>query len=113
MRVQLQGHTVRLRIDEDELSELLGGVSIIGTTAFGSLFLMRYAVSLHEGRTCRLDGQAADWRIDLPDAEVRELASRLPSKEGLIFDVPTGGIDAMRILFDVDVKDSARRRRNV
>ncbi|MBB3226033.1 hypothetical protein FHW69_000623 [Luteibacter sp. Sphag1AF] len=111
MKVQLQGHTVRLRIDEDELSELLSGVSIIGTTAFGSLFLMRYALSLHAHPHCRIGGQAADWRIDLPEAEVREFSTRLPSKEGLIFDMPTAGVDAMRVLFDVDVKDSVRRRR--
>ena len=44
MRVQLENDTIRVRIDEDELAELLGDVALLGYTAFGRAFTMRYAI---------------------------------------------------------------------
>ena len=108
MRVQLEGQTLRLRIDEAELAQMLdGGVA--------------------ENRTCLPDGRIetqqvrlagqlgwqrddSHWRVDLPDPDVRALGARLPSREGVHFDLSTPHGNVLRIQFDVDVRDSARKR---
>src|ERR1700750_2069612 len=41
MRVQLEDDTVRVRIDADELAELLDDIALLGSTAFGTAFTMR------------------------------------------------------------------------
>jgi hypothetical protein len=111
MRVQLENDTIRVRIDEDELAELLDGVALLGSTAFGSAFVMRYAVDATRHEHCLLDGNAHEWRLEVPQAELQALRDRLPSKDGLTYDIPGRDTVATRVLLDVDVKDSVRRRR--
>lgn len=112
MRVQLENDTVRVRIDEDELAELLGNIALLGSTAFGKAFVMRYSVDATDGGSCTLEGNAHEWRLKVPMTELFALQSRLPSKDGLVFDIPGHDTVATTVLFDVDVKDSVRRRRN-
>lgn len=112
MRVQLENDTVRVRIDEDELAELLGNVALLGSTAFGKAFVMRYSVDATDGDACTLEGNAHEWRLKVPMSELSALQSRLPSKDGLVFDIPGHDTVATTVRFDVDVKDSLRRRRN-
>jgi hypothetical protein len=38
------------------------------------------------------------------------LSDRLPSREGLRFDLRASTTHSLEVLFDVDVRDSARRR---
>ncbi|MET0934973.1 MAG: hypothetical protein ABWX83_03235 [Luteibacter sp.] len=111
MRVQLENDTIRVRIDEDELAELLQDVALIGSTAFGTVFTMRYAVDATDAPTCALAGHAHEWRLEVPRAALEELRSRLPSKDGLVFDIPGNDTVATTVRFEVDVKDSLRRRR--
>ncbi|WP_213949701.1 hypothetical protein [Luteibacter sp. dw_328] len=112
MRVQLENDTVRVRIDEDELGELLGNIALLGSTAFGKAFVMRYSVDATEAASCTLEGNAHEWRLKVPVTELAALQSRLPSKEGLVFDIPGYDTVATTVRFDVDVKDSLRRRRS-
>jgi hypothetical protein len=108
MRVQLEGQTLRLRIDENELAQLLAGNDAMNQT------------HLPDGRTevqhLRLAAQLgwqrddAHWHIHLPEAEVRALSTRLPSRDGLHFDLPAPNGGNLQLLFDVDVRDSARKR---
>lgn len=111
MRVQLENDTIRVRIDEDELAELLDDVALLGSTAFGRAFTMRYAIDATGSDRCTLDGDAHEWRLEVPRAQLVELKSRLPSKDGLVFDIPGHDAVATTVLFDVDVKDSLKRRR--
>jgi hypothetical protein len=111
MRVQCQDQHLRVRIDEGELALLLAGGTVAGATAGGGAFRMRYALAVAEAGLPRLDGEAADWRLTLPAAPVRELAARLPSRDGLRFELPgADGGAPLELLFDVDVRDSTRRR---
>lgn len=111
MRVQLEDDTIRVRIDEDELGELLKDVALLGSTAFGTAFTMRYSVDATEAATCTLSGTAHEWRLVVPRTALLDLEARLPSKEGLVFDIPGHDTVAATVRFDVDVKDSLRRRR--
>jgi hypothetical protein len=65
-----------------------------------------------ESQAAALSGDAAAWRIALPSTDLRQHAARLPSRDGLTYRL-AGKTDAdtLELLFDVDVRDSARRRR--
>jgi len=109
MRVQLQGQMLRLRIDEAELAILLAGGTVENATCWpdGRDEQQRLALAAQYGWR-RGDG---GWRIELADAAVRELAARLPSRDGLSFELAVSEGRALEVLFDVDVRDSVRQRR--
>jgi hypothetical protein len=109
MRVQQQGQALRLRVDEAELARLLAGGTVENATGWpdGRTECQRLTLAARHG--WRRDG--VGWRIELADAAVRELAAHLPSRDGLSFELAVPGGDALQVLFDVDVRDSARRRR--
>ena len=111
MRVQLENDTIRVRIDEDELGELLDNVALLGSTAFGTVFTMRYAIDATGRDTWELSGNAHEWRLEVPRGALADLRSRLPSKDGLEFQIPGHDTVATTVRFDVDVKDSLRRRK--
>ena len=111
MRLQLDGQHVRVRIDEEELARLLAGDSVVAHTRFGDAFTLRASLRLAEITTPDLIGKVDDWQLTMPIGDVRELASRLPTREGMQYQLPVTGGDPLDILFDVDVRDSARRRR--
>jgi len=109
MKVQLQDQTLRLRIDEAELAQLLGGASVGNRTHWpdGSVESQQLALGDAHGWQRTGDG----WKVMLADAEVRSFASRLPSRDGLEIALPVPGAEPLQLLFDVDVRDSVRHRR--
>lgn len=110
MKLQFDGQQLRVRIDEDELGALLRGDAVNAVTQAGEAFALHLALQLHAQVEARLEGPAERCQLHLPDAAVRELAARLPTREGLKFNVPGSAPDkALALLFDVDVRDSARR----
>lgn len=111
MRVQLENDTIRVRVDEDELDVLLQGGALSGSTAFGQVFTMRYAFDATPASVCGLSGDASAWRIGVPHADLEALKLSLPNKDGLFFEIPGHESVATTVRFDVDVKDSLRRRR--
>jgi hypothetical protein len=109
MRVQQQEQSLRLRIDEAELAGLLAGGTVENATRWPDGRVERQRLALAAQPGWQRDGDG--WRLALADAAVRELAARLPSRDGLSFELAVPAGDALRILFDVDVRDSVRRRR--
>ncbi len=112
MKLQIEGQHLRVRIDEDELARLLEGTAVGARTRFSDAFAISFELKLVDAEEANLEGQADSWKIGLPKAAVSEHASRLPTRDGLRF-VLTGERteDALTLLFDVDVRDSARRRK--
>jgi hypothetical protein len=108
MRVQQQGQSLRLRIDEAELATLLAGGTVENATRWPDGRQERQRLALAAQPDWRRDDEG--WRLELTDTAVRELAARLPSRDGLPFELAVPGGDALRVLFDVDVRDSARQR---
>jgi len=111
MRVQLENDTIRVRVDEDELAVLLQGGALSGSTAFGQVFTMRYVVAPIAASVCGLSGDPSAWRVSVPHADLQALKLSLPSKDGLFFEMPGHDSVVTTLRFDVDVKDSLRRRR--
>jgi hypothetical protein len=110
MKLQFDGQQLRVRIDEDELAVLLRGDAVDAATHAGDAFALRLSLQLHAQPQARIDGSAQQCQLHLPEAAVRELAARLPTRDGLQFALP-GATPAstLALLFDVDVRDSARR----
>lgn len=112
MKLQIEGQNLRVRIGEDELAQLLAGHAIEAMTQFADVFAIRYSLQLSPTDTANMSGSPASWRIAIPAASVREHAARLPTREGLQFALPgEREEDRLQLLFDVDVRDSVRRRR--
>lgn len=106
MKLQLQDNSLRLRVDEDELAVLLSGEAIAVRTAFGDAFALAGSVTVCDTTQASIEGSSHAYRMRIPGADVRALALRLPSRDGLIFPLAGGG----ELRFDVDVRDSVRRR---
>jgi hypothetical protein len=108
MRVQLEAQTLRLRIDEAELAQLLDGAVAENRTQLpdGRTEIQQLHLASQPG----WQRDESTWRIALPESEVRALSERLPSREGLHVGLSTPGGGSLQVLFDVDVRDSARRR---
>ncbi len=113
MKLQIEGQKLRVRIDENELASLLAGHPVHSVTRFAHAFSIHVAIEPGEEETATFVGEATAWRIVVPATDLRQHAARLPSRDGLHYTLP-GPVDvaALELLFDVDVRDSARRRRN-
>lgn len=112
MKLQLEGQHLRVRIGEEELAELLAGEAIAARTRFAQAFAITCTLRLGAESTARFGGRPDDWQIEIPAADVREHAQRLPSREGLRFVLEGAEGNALELLFDVDVRDSVRQRRS-
>ncbi len=110
MRIQYDVQQLRVRIDEDELAQLLAGTPLQATTIASAHWRITARLHLHDQPAPRLDGDASDWTLHLPAADLRALAARLPSRDGLDYLLPVDNGDPLRLLVDVDVHDSRRRR---
>ena len=112
MKLQIEAQHLRIRVDEDELAQLLAGNVVAGHTQFATAFMMQVTLRLQHAVEPVLTGCADAWQIGLPEVAVREHAARLPSRDGLRYLLRgERDVDALTLLFDVDVRDSVRRRR--
>jgi hypothetical protein len=113
MKLQVDGQKLRVRIDEAELARLLDGHALQSVTLFGDAFSIRVTIELEDGEVASLTGEASAWRIAIPATALQQHATQLPSRDGLHF-MLSGQTQAaaLELLFDVDVRDSVRRRRN-
>lgn len=108
MRVQLQDQSLRLRVDEAELARLLAGGTVCNITRWPDGEASREQLFLGSDDAWRRND--GGWCMMLTDSLVRELAARLPTREGLHVDIAVPDSAPLKVLFDVDVRDSAHRR---
>ncbi|MCP1375318.1 hypothetical protein [Dyella lutea] len=110
MKLQFEGQQWRVRIDEDELQTLLAGDAVTAESHAAGRFSLVAVVRLSSGSEAVLEGDASHWSLALPEAPVRELAGRLPTRDGLLFELlAVTPAQSLQVRFDVDVRDSARR----
>lgn len=108
MRVQLKRQNLRLRIDEEELERLLAGETLDNLTTWPDGHVSHQQVELADAHAWqRIDD---GWRVHLATDAVRALAARLPCRDGLKIEMPGCGPSPLIVQFDVDVRDSTRRR---
>jgi len=104
----MQGQHLRLRLQEDELRQLLDGGTVENRTALPDG--QQATQQVHLAQALAWHGESRAWRIALPAVDVHGYAKRLPTREGLRYtlDTPHGG--TLELQFDVDVRDSTRKR---
>ncbi|MCO5054130.1 hypothetical protein [Thermomonas sp.] len=110
MKVQLQGQSLRLRIDEAELARLRDGEEITNTTALPGPGACAQRMALTDATQVGFSGSSGDWLLLLPQAQVEDYVQRLPCKDGLHYALPASAGRTLTIDFEVDVRDSARLR---
>lgn len=108
MKVQLQDQSLRLRIGEDELARLLAGEAVVNRTRAPGAAL-GHLLRVVEGEAPTFAVGQDGWHIGLPDAALRGYVARLPCRDALELALGQGE-DALAVSFEVDVRDSVRRR---
>ncbi|MCB1553308.1 MAG: hypothetical protein KDJ14_05820 [Xanthomonadales bacterium] len=110
LKVQLEGQSLRLRIDEAHLSRLLAGDRLSLRTCLAPAADFCFAVE-------RIEAAAPGWRalgdgalLQLPSPALAEYVARLPCRESLDLDLALASGDRLRIEFSVDVRNSLASR---
>lgn len=112
MKLQIDGQKLRVRVDVDEFSQLLGGAAVDVRTNFGDAFVIQFTLRTTAAQEPGFEGQANKWKICLPATDLHAHAARLPTRDGLRYlMVCKDAAEPLELLFDVDVRDSAKRRR--
>lgn len=110
MKLQINGQRLRLRIDEDELQRLQAGVVLSSATLLPGGGRFRCSLELCPQTEVAFVVDADAWRVALPRSAVDDYVGRLPCREGLAFHVANGDADGVELGFEVDIRDSVRRR---
>lgn len=108
MRVQLKGQSLRLRIDEDEMTRLRAGTTLDNATRWPDGRSSHQRVQLADADGWRRDDDG--WCILLARTAMQDLAARLPTRDGLRIELAVADGTPLKVLLDVDTRDSARRR---
>ncbi|MBX3689229.1 hypothetical protein [Dokdonella sp.] len=109
MKIQMQGQALRLRIDEAELA-----------TLFDQGWIENLTWLSHEAACCQrieiadaelaLQGDATAWCLRIPRQQLADYVARLPCRDGLEWNLPIGSRRSVQVSFEVDVRDSVRKR---
>jgi hypothetical protein len=107
MKVQLQGQTLRFRIDEAELAVLQAGGVVENRTCLPGACLTQ-SVVLTDSPAPTLERGV---RLQLPRSLLDTYVARLPCRDGLTIRLPLpADQESLEIVFEVDVRDSVRTR---
>lgn len=110
MKLQIESQQWRLRISEDELQQLREGAVLASTTALPRDAQFTFELALDSQLTASIDTAGNGWTFTVPATQVNSYAQKLPSREGLHFDLPIERGPALQLVFEVDVRDSVRHR---
>jgi len=110
MKVQLQGQSLRLRIDEAELARLQAGESIENLTRLPGGATLRQQLHLVDADMPTLQLLEDGFEFGLGAAALADYVARLPCRDGLVFSHSITDTDAIEIHFEVDVRDSVKNR---
>ena len=111
MKVQIQQQELRFRIDEAELAVLLAGGEVANATSFGSGSGVIQRLGVHVDASPSFETEPGEWRLLLPESDLRAHVRRLPCKDALAFELACEGGVTLTVRFDVDVRDSLQIRR--
>lgn len=110
MKLQLQGQSVRLRIDEAELARLLAGEAVVNRTLLGATSGFSQSLLLGQDETPAIALHDGGWHVVLPAGAVADYVERLPCRHALSFELGMEGGARLSLDFEVDVRDSLLSR---
>lgn len=111
MKVQIQDGEWRLRLLEDEVTQLCAGEMLACQGRLPGGLRLGFSVRLAESAVAGVGREGDVWQIDLPRAPVEHLKAHLPNRDGIDFPLGDDRDAPFRVLVQVDVHDSVKRRR--
>ena len=110
MKLQVDGQQWRLRVDEDELQRLRDGHSLTNATQLPGDAASGFTLTLLPAEQADVRRQGDTWTFGLPAGSVEDYVQRLPCRKGLDFRLSVNASVELRLVFEVDVRDSVNRR---
>jgi len=107
MKLQVQAQSLRVRVTEAELRDLLSGSPLRLELGFDGNDLL--AVEVATGPDTSFAAGAV-WRLSLSEADLRGYAGTLPRRDALVAVLTGSGGEPLRLEFEVDVRDSVKIR---
>lgn len=110
MKLQVQGQGVRLRVDEAEFAQLLAGKTLVNRIMLGAAAEFAQSLALAASDMPSLVVVDGSWRVELPRDAVEAYAGQLPCRHALGFELDLWGTEVVGMDFEVDVRDSMKKR---
>jgi hypothetical protein len=107
LKLQIQQQSLRLRVTEAELRDLLSGKSLRLDVAFHGTSLFGLHVACGSEKSFE---PGPVWRLTLSETALRIYGETLPSRDALVVGLTGSGGEPLRLEFEVDVRDSVRMR---
>jgi hypothetical protein len=107
MKLQVQEHSLRVRVTEAELRDLLSGSTLRLDLGFDGHDLLAVEVATGPATSFAV---GAVWRLSLSGAALRVYAGTLPRRDALVAVLTGSGDEPLRLEFEVDVRDSVKVR---
>jgi hypothetical protein len=107
VKLQVQAQSLRVRVTEAELQDLLSGSSLRLDLRFDGQDLL--ALEVATGAETSLQPGAV-WRLRLSGTALRVYAEALPRRDALVVGLTGSGGESLRLEFEVDVRDSVKVR---
>ncbi|MBC7982435.1 MAG: hypothetical protein H7Y02_01125 [Candidatus Obscuribacterales bacterium] len=109
MNVRFADRQIRFRIAQEELDRLLTGRSLALDVSMPRAHRFRASVSVTPLGDWQLDSDPTGLWLSVPRSEVEELASSLPSKEGLEHDFNLDAATKVTVAFEVDLRKDQQK----
>jgi hypothetical protein len=101
MKIRIKGNTIRIRLEEDEISKISLGETVVNTTVFSPLDRLTFSISKWNLTVIGAELKGASTHISIPSAL---LESRSPNAEFSIEGVIENGLErGLKILIEVDL----------
>lgn len=110
MKLQIQGDSLRFRVDEAELAHLLAGEMLHNRTQIAADRHFSQTLGMHAGAKPLLQLLPETWQVLLPQDRLRDYVARLPCRDALVFELPMTDAVVLIVQFEVDVRDSLQVR---
>lgn len=111
MKIQIQDGQWRLRLLEEEVAQLCAGDAVACQGRLPGSLRLGFSARLAASAVAGVGREGDVWQIDLPRAPVEDLKARLPDRDGIDFPLGNDAEAPFRVLVQVDVHDSVKRRR--
>src|SRR5512137_610283 len=107
MKLQVQQQSLRVRVTEAELQQLLSGSPLRLEVVFDGNTLLSVEVA---AGTDTSFAAGATWRLTLSEEALRTYAGTLPRRDAFVAAMNRSGGEPLRLEFEVDVRDSVKVR---
>ena len=110
MKMQIDGQSVRLRINEAEWGHLHATGEVEDSTRFSSTFEQLRRLRLGDLDIPMIESSPGLFSVVLPRAGFEAFAAERPRRDGFAFEWIETGAGALSVSIEIDVRDSHRQR---